>query len=255
MVYYFILGMSQRILRREPIALGGSLALHIITGVISLLRRGCLLLLIGVLIAGLSPFLWRNAVKLYYNRSIYDPSDVPQQKIAVVFGAAVYANGRLSPVLRDRVDTAIALYKSGRIDHILVSGDNRTPHYDEPGSMMAYAIDQGVDPEDITADRAGHRTYDTCYRASHVFDVTDAVLVTQAFHLPRALLTCEGLGIKAVGAVADQRSYRGARWYEIRETGATLVAAWDVVRREPPPLLETPEEVNQGFPAQLSDGN
>src|SRR5690606_12595878 len=114
------LSMSQRILRRESIPLGGLPTLHIITGVMSLLRRGCLLLFIGVLMAGLSPFLWRNAVKLYYNRSIYDPSEVPQQKVAVVFGAAVYANGRLSPVLRDRVDTAIALYKTGQVDHILV---------------------------------------------------------------------------------------------------------------------------------------
>ena len=207
----------------------------------SLLRKGCLTLVIAVLILAVSPILWRNGVKLYYQRSIYDLADVPEQPVAVVFGAAVYGNGRLSPVLRDRVDTAIALYQSGQVSHIIVSGDNRAADYDEPGAMMAYAIERGVDPAAITADRAGHRTYDTCYRASHVFDVTEAVLVTQAFHLPRALLTCEGLGIQAVGAVADQRPYRDAGWYEIRETAATLIAAWDVMRREPPPLLETAE--------------
>lgn len=221
----------------------------------SLLRKGCLVVLVGVAVAILSPILWRNTVKLYYNRSIYNPVDVPRQKVALVFGAAVYGNGRLSPVLRDRMDTAIDLYRAGQVDSILVSGDNRTSDYDEPGSMMAYAIEHGVDPHHIRVDRAGHRTYDTCYRASHIFDVTDAVLVTQAFHLPRALLTCEGLGIRAVGAVADRRSYRGARWYEIRETGATLVAAWDVVRREPPPLLETTEEANLSIPAQPADDN
>jgi SanA protein len=207
----------------------------------SLLRKGCLTLVIVVIFLALSPVLWRYGVKFYYQRSIYDQVDVPERPVAVVFGAAVYGNGRLSPVLRDRVDTAIALYQAGQVDHIIVSGDNRAADYDEPGAMMAYAIERGVDPVAITADRAGHRTYDTCYRASHVFDVTDAVLVTQAFHLPRALLTCEGLGIQAVGAVADQRPYRDAGWYEIRETAATLVAAWDVVRREPPPLLETAE--------------
>lgn len=207
----------------------------------SLLRKGCLTLFIGLIILALSPILWRNGVKLYYQRSIYRVADVPARQVAVVFGAAVYSNGRLSPVLRDRVDTAIALYQAGRVDHIIVSGDNRAADYDEPGAMMAYAIERGVDPAAIIADRAGHRTYDTCYRASHVFDVTEAVLVTQAFHLPRALLTCEGLGIQAVGAVADLRPYRDAGWYEIRETAATLVAAWDVVRREPPPLLETAE--------------
>ena len=221
----------------------------------SLLRKGCLLTLAALILLIASPVLWRNAVKLYYQRSIYSQPDVPGGQTAVVFGAAVYGHGRLSPVLRDRIDTAIALYKAGKVNHILVSGDNREVDYDEPGAMMAYAIEQGVDPADITPDRAGHRTYDTCYRAGHVFDVKNAVLVTQQFHLPRALLTCEGLGIEAVGAVADQREYRGASWYEIRETGATLVALWDVVRREPPPLLEANFEPELDNQSHLAAGN
>lgn len=221
----------------------------------SLLRKGCLTILAAIIFLVASPVLWRNAVKLYYHRSIYQQPEAPEGQVAVVFGAAVYANGRLSPVLRDRVDTAIALYKAGKVSRILVSGDNRSADYDEPGSMMAYAIDQGVDPGHITADRAGHRTYDTCYRANHVFDVSSAVLVTQQFHLPRALLTCEGLGISAVGVIADKRPYRGAGWYEIRETGATLVALWDVVRREPPPLLEVTTEPAGTFFSPLAEGN
>lgn len=221
----------------------------------SLLRKGCLTILAAIILLIASPVIWRNAVKVYYHRSIYQQPEAPKGQVAVVFGAAVYANGRLSPVLRDRVDTAIDLYKAGKVDRILVSGDNRSAYYDEPGSMMAYAIEKGVDPAHITADRAGHRTYDTCYRASHVFDVRNAVLVTQQFHLPRALLTCEGLGIAAIGVVADKRPYRGAGWYEIRETGATLVALWDVVRREPPPLLEVTAEPNGNFPFQLAEGN
>ncbi|MCA9865274.1 MAG: YdcF family protein [Anaerolineales bacterium] len=218
-------------------------------------RKGCLIFLSALVFLMASPVLWRNAVKLYYQRSIYQQPDVPGGQVAVVFGAAVYGNGRLSPVLRDRVDTAIALYKTGQVDHILVSGDNRNADYDEPGAMMAYAIDNGVDPIDITADRAGHRTYDTCYRAGHVFDVRNAVLVTQQFHLPRALLTCEGLGIEAVGAVADLRTYRGAGWYELRETAATVVALWDVVRREPPPLIELARNPARTTSSQIVDGN
>jgi SanA protein len=221
----------------------------------ALLRKGLLILLAAALLAATLPFLWRNAVKLYYNRSIYALADVPGRQAAIVFGAAVYGDGRLSPVLRDRVDTAIAVYKSGQVNHIIVSGDNRAEDYDEPGAMMAYAIEQGVDPADITADRAGHRTYDTCYRASHVFDVKSAVLVTQAFHLPRALMTCESLGIDVVGVIADKRPYRRARWYEFRETAATLVAVWDVFRREPPPLLEATEGKNQSLPFQFARGN
>ncbi len=221
----------------------------------SFFRKGCLLSLVAILLLIVSPVLWRNAVKLYYQRAIYPRSEVPEGQTAVVFGAAVYANGRLSPVLRDRVDTAIALYKAGQVEHIILSGDNRDVDYDEPGAMMDYAIQQGVDSADITVDRAGHRTYDTCYRAGHVFDVKNAVLVTQEFHLPRALMTCEGLGIKSIGAMADMRPYQGAGWYEIRETGATLVALWDVMRREPPPLMELSGANIQRIGPQLADGN
>ncbi len=220
----------------------------------SFIRRFVFAVLLTAAILVVVPLLWRAAIRLYYQQTIYPQPDAPSRPVAIVFGAAVYSNGRLSPVLRDRVETAIALYNNGQVDHIIMSGDNRTVFYDEPGAMVAYAVAQGVPPEDVTADRAGHRTYDTCYRARHVFDVRQAVLVTQAFHLPRALMTCEGLGIDAVGAVADQRPYRGARWYELRETLATLVAAWDVVRRDPPPIIETAQEKESeiGWPAQLA---
>lgn len=192
---------------------------------------------------------------MYFHGSIYDHMEVPQKPVALVFGAAVYGQDRLSPILRDRVETAVALYHAGVVDHLIMSGDNRAADYDEPGAMLNYAIEQGVDPDDITADRAGQRTYDTCYRANYVFDVRNAVLVTQAFHLPRALLTCKGLGIDSVGAIADQRTYRGAGWYEFRETGATLVAAWDVVRRVPPPVWGMADESNIHRPAQLAGGD
>jgi SanA protein len=221
----------------------------------SLLRKAILILLGTAILLIATPVLWRNAVKLYYHRSVYALNDVPEKKVAVVFGAAVYSDDRLSAVLRDRVDTAIELYKAGQVGHIIFSGDNSAQYYDEPGAMMAYAIKRGVDPSNITPDRAGLRTYDTCYRAKRVFEVKSAVLVTQAFHLPRALMTCEGLGIEVVGVVADKRPYRGARWYEVRETAATLVAVWDVFRREPPPLLETSEERNQSLPYRFTRGN
>jgi SanA protein len=215
------------------------------------MRRGCLVLIIGFILIVATPFLWRGGVKVYFHRAMYAPPTAPQRPVAVVFGAAVYGNGRLSPVLRDRVETAIALYESGQVDQILVSGDNSSYYYDEPGAMMAYAIERGVDAADILADRAGHRTYDTCYRASKVFDVESAVLVTQAFHLPRALLTCQSLGIDAIGATADRRAYRDAGWYEIRETAATLVAAWDVLRREPPPIVEATDSNSQAEASRL----
>ncbi len=106
--------------------------------------------------------------------------------------------------------------------------------------MLAYAVRRGVPEADIQPDYAGLRTYDTCYRAKYIFQVESAVLITQDFHLPRALFICNALGIEAVGVTADQQRYRGARWYETRETAATLVALWDVVSRQEPAVLGDP---------------
>jgi SanA protein len=206
-------------------------------------KRGCLrLLLLGIALAAF-PFLWRALVKGVYSAHVYTPATLSapdEGRTAVVFGAAVYPGGRLSPVLRDRVETAVALYHRGQVDTLLMSGDNRADHYDEPGAMAAYARRRGVPATAIVADGAGLRTYDSCYRARRVFGVETAVLVTQAFHLPRAIFTCRQLGITAVGVAADLRPYRGADWYETRETAATLVALWDVLWRRPATIMPPP---------------
>jgi SanA protein len=205
-------------------------------------RRGRRALFWGMalLLVGSLPFFWRTAVKVYYQRHIYSSETAPPQRVAVVFGAAVYGSGRLSPILRDRVETAVQLYENGRVQKIIMSGDNQTLQYDEPSAMVAYAVARGVPPEDVQPDYGGRRTYDTCYRARDIFLVEEVVLVTQRFHLPRALFTCRGLGLPGVGVAADFRVYRGAYWYELRETAATLVALWDVVRQTPPPVLGDP---------------
>lgn len=179
--------------------------------------------------AALFPLLWKSWVGWYYGGLIYKVSETPPRRVAIVFGAAIYSEERLSSVLRDRMETAIGLYEAGTVQKLLVSGDNRFENYDEPTAMMTYAIRRGVPEEDIQPDFAGRRTYDTCYRARHIFEVQSVVLVTQEFHLPRALFTCNGLGLDAVGTSADLRPYRDARWYSIRETAATLVALWDVI--------------------------
>lgn len=207
-----------------------------------ILRRFATTLLLLALL--LAPLMWRELVQQVNRGSIYTPASAPRSDVAVVFGAAVYADGRLSAVLRDRMDTAIALYQAGKVDRILVSGDNRADHYDEPGAMRAYALARGVPDSAVQPDQAGLRTYDTCYRAREIFALESATLVTQQFHLPRALFTCRQLGLEVVGVAADLRPYRGARWYEIRETAATMRALWDVLRREPPPALaeaQTPD--------------
>ncbi len=212
--------------------------MRIIHFVMNRWQKGCLgLVVVGVALMA-SPFFLRSVVKAYYDGRSYEVVDTPARPVAIVFGAAVYGD-RLSSVLRDRVDTAITLYQSGVVDRIIVSGGTDDAFYNEPNAMRAYAVERGVPASAIIPDYEGNRTYDTCFRARHTLDVESAILVTQAFHLPRSLLTCRWLGIDAVGAVADQRPYRGARWYEVRETAATVVALWDVLRREPPPAWES----------------
>lgn len=203
-------------------------------------RKGCLWSSILLALLAIFPFAWRTGVERYYGRHIYTVAEVPTHSVAIVFGAAVRPDGRLSTVLRDRVDTAIRLYSAGTVEKLLLSGDNRTTDYNEPAAMMAYAIAQGVPAADIQPDYGGRRTYDTCYRARHVFQVESAVLVTQDFHLPRALFTCRQLGIESVGVAADLRSYRGKEWYDVREMAATLVALWDTIRQRPAPVLGDP---------------
>ena len=163
-------------------------------------------------------------------------------KVAIVFGARVYSRERLSAMLRDRVDTAIDLYLAGKVDKLLLSGGQNGLEYDEPGAMMAHALARGVPAEAMQPDYGGRRTYDTCYRAAHIFQVEQAVLVTQEFHLPRALLLCDNLGIDVVGVKADRRIYapRSIAWSETRELPALLAALADLVRRPLPPILGEP---------------
>ncbi len=145
---------------------------------------------LGILLlslAALFPFAWQSWVNWRYKDRLYTIDTVPHQRVAIVFGARVYGDEHMSAMLRDRVDTAIDLYHAGKVDKLLLTGDNSSVYYNEPGAMMAHAIARGVDPSDIQPDFGGRRTYDSCYRAKHVFQVDDAVLVTQAFHLPRAL--------------------------------------------------------------------
>ncbi len=210
--------------------------------------KGCLKYLTpaGLIIVALclAPFILRLSINQRYDAAIYtEVEKVPPRRVAIVFGAYVFPSGRLSDALRDRVDAAIALYKAGKVQKLLFSGDNRFLDYNEPGRMREYALTQGVDNANIVLDYAGRRTYDTCYRAEYIFGVTDAVLVTQKFHLPRALFLCDNMGIDAVGFVADRHRYSEELWYELRETGALLFAWWDVNIGHSRPVLGEKEPI------------
>lgn len=202
-------------------------------------RRFCLLALAGIL--G-SPLLLRWWVNCRYGRYIYPPEAVPRERVAIVFGARIYPDGRPSPMLEDRLETAVRLYRAGVVQKLLLSGDGRLEDYDEPGRMMDYIRERGVPREHIQPDFAGRRTYDTCYRAREVFGLDSAVLITQQFHLPRALFTCHRLGLEVVGVAADQQRYspRSLAWSQLREIPALLVALVDVLRQAPPRVSGDP---------------
>jgi SanA protein len=176
---------------------------------------------------------------------VYDLETVPAKPIAIVFGAGLRRDGAPTPVLRDRVAAAANLYFSGKAEKLLMSGDNRFVEYNEPGAMRAFAVSLGVPEEAIVLDYAGRRTYDTCYRARAIFGVQSAILVTQNFHLPRALYVCRALGIDAAGFPADLRAYRpnALAWWNLRELPATLVALWEVHVTRPLPVLGNPEPI------------
>ena len=168
-----------------------------------------------------------------------DDDDIPTERVAIVFGAGLYRDGSPTPVLRDRVKTGADLYFQGKVEKILMSGDNRFDDYDEPTAMKIYAMGLGVPEEAIVLDFAGRRTYDTCYRAKEIFGVENALLVTQEFHLARALYLCDTLGVESNGVSADRRYYlkRSRTFWNIRETLATLTALWDAHIARPLPVL------------------
>jgi SanA protein len=196
-----------------------------------------------LLSAGAAVAIWAY-VQWRYDRLIWtDMNAVPARPVAIVFGAGIRPDGGLSPMLRDRMDTAMDLYRAGLVQKLLVSGDNRFVDYDEPGRMYDYAIAHGLPPEVVVRDYAGRRTYDTCYRAPAVFGVTRAILVTQRFHLPRALYTCRNLGVDAIGFSADRRTYFSNPYYRLRDALATVLAWWDVAIARPTPVLGPKEEI------------
>ena len=180
-----------------------------------------------------------------YDRQVLTQADAvpPQIPVAIVFGAGIRADGGLTPMLQDRMDTAIELYRAGKVRKLLVSCDNRFIDYNYPGAMYDYAVAHGLPPADVVRDYAGCRTYDTCYRARAIFGVGRAVLVTQRFHLPRALFTCLNLGVDAVGLSADRRIYWSNPYYRLRDSLATLRAWWDVKITRPLPVLGPQEDM------------
>ncbi|HEX8990446.1 MAG TPA: ElyC/SanA/YdcF family protein [Anaerolineales bacterium] len=210
--------------------------------VLKFLRR----LLLALAVLGLLALLGPRLITTYFSWSrIYNVASAPSLPAAVVFGAGLTRTGQPTAILKDRVETAAQLFFAGKVQKLLMSGDNRFLDYNEPEAMRQYALSLGVPSSAIVLDYAGRRTYDTCYRARAIFGLDSVLLVTQAFHLPRALFLCNGLGLRAAGVEANNHHF----WppllliWNVREQLATVGAFVDLYVSRPLPVLGGPEPI------------
>jgi SanA protein len=166
---------------------------------------------------------------------VQSPEDAPHAQCAIVLGARVYPDGSPYPMLADRLETGIKLYELGKVDKLLLSGDHGQTTYDEVNVMLDYVLARGVPDEDVFTDHAGFDTYDTMYRARDVFQVETALIVTQDFHLSRAVYTARELGLEATGVVADLQPYGSETRNAVREVLARANAVLQLHITHPDP--------------------
>lgn len=164
-----------------------------------------------------------------------DPADA-----VVVLGASVYADGTPSDILADRLEVACDLYKAGAARAVIVSGDNRTSHYNESDAMKAYCVALGVPSEAVYVDHAGNTTYESMWRACYVFGAERIIVATQAYHLYRAMFAADSLGMQTWGVPCDKGAYDNQRVYSMREVLARAKDFYTALLRLP---VETSGEV------------
>lgn len=188
---------------------------------------------------------FRVAMLLISEPLIKSYDDIQAMPVVMVPGAGLLRDGTPSSPLRDRLDAAAQLYRDGKVQKILLTGDNRFVNYNEPGAMRNYLIQAGIPEEDLVLDYAGRRTYDSCYRAKAIFGLDEIIIVTQPYHLPRAVFLCDKLGLETQGLPIEQSEYIRSRFlfWNFREIFATLAAYWDIYISKPLPVLGDPEPI------------
>jgi SanA protein len=167
----------------------------------------------------------------------------PKNDVGIIFGAGINGD-QPSKYLKDRLDAGILLYKANRINKILLSGDNGRDEYDELTVMKKYCFNHGVDTTKIFIDYAGFDTYSTMYRAKHIFKIKRATLISQKYHLNRAIYIGQKLGIKSVGYSANKGEYLGYKYVTFREYGSIFKSFFDVLRNREPRFLGNPIDIN-----------
>lgn len=196
-----------------------------------------LLLLLGLgIIWGLHKYI-ENFTHAY----IYDePELLPSNSTIIVLGASVYSDGQLSPILKDRIDAGVELFQANKANQFLLSGDHKTDDYNEVDAMSNYLIEKGIPKDKIILDHAGYDTYDSMYRSSAIFEISDAIVVTQEFHLPRTLFVAKNLDLNYIGYIAKTRVYKPSNRLLFREKLANLKAVWEILIDQGPTTLENP---------------
>jgi SanA protein len=180
--------------------------------------------------------------------STSEVAEVPRAEVAIVPGALVEPDGDMSSMLAARVEQASRLWHAGKVEKILVSGDHGAWKYDEPDTMRKALVGDGVAPEDVFEDHAGFDTWATMVRAREIFGVRDAVVVTQGFHMPRALYLADEAGIDATGLTADLQDWGAqGRRSTVREVLSRVKAVADVT-------LDTPALAGPKIPIATADG-
>lgn len=175
-----------------------------------------------------------------YAGRIFKLGELPQKHVGIVLGAGVKPDGKPSDALMDRLLTGADLHRYGIVKYLLVTGDDGQYHSGEVSVMKRTLIDLGVPENVIYVDPHGYRTYESCKRAIDVFRVNEAIVVTQRFHLPRALFLCNELGLESIGISADRQTYQRQSYYEFREFFASVKAFIDIYIHNPSPPVKYP---------------
>jgi vancomycin permeability regulator SanA len=194
------------------------------------MMRILLILLVLGLIGLLAIVLINLRINSYLKTATIQGEIPGDKRVAIVLGARVWEGGAPSHTLYDRVFTAVELYKAGKISKLLMTGGN-----DEPDAMKKLALELGVPESDIVTDHLGLRTYDSCFRANRIFEVNRAIVVTQDYHLPRALYLCHNMGIDAIGVDAKRRDYVGENRFWFREYFSRVMAWYEINFQPFPP--------------------
>jgi vancomycin permeability regulator SanA len=188
----------------------------------------------------------------YVKRSTADQILTPEQAAALedvdcilVLGCLVKADGTPSDMLYDRISVGVTLYQNGTSQKLLMSGDHGQKEYDEVNTMKTCAIDAGVPSEDVFMDHAGFSTYESVYRAKEIFGAKKIVIVTQEYHLHRALYVANALGMEAYGVSADLRGYSGQTKRDVREILARIKDMWYALVKPEPTYLGEPISLDQ----------